>query len=146
MLSLPGDQSRNSLKLTVITAIPKEPNVFANQGWQRTGIYVMTGDWVEVDYVSGVWTTSRNTDPFIGPKGYEGKRYDWTVYRKANLGALIAMIEGYQIDVGQTMRFRVPTAGILELRMNDGNCEGRCLSDNVGSMELNIVVQGGDKN
>ena len=25
MLSLPGDQSRNSLKLTVITAIPEEP-------------------------------------------------------------------------------------------------------------------------
>ena len=29
MLSLPGDQSRNSLKLTVITAIPEEPTFFA---------------------------------------------------------------------------------------------------------------------
>ena len=27
MLSLPGDQSRNSLKLTVITAIPEEPTM-----------------------------------------------------------------------------------------------------------------------
>lgn len=119
-------------------------NVFANQGWQPTGIYVATGDWVEVDYVSGTWTTSRNTDPFVGPKGYEGKRYDWAVNKKADLGALIATIGGYQIDVGQVMKFRVPADGILELRMNDGNCEDKCISDNAGSILFSITVKAGE--
>ncbi|MFH1908031.1 MAG: hypothetical protein ABIL11_11745, partial [Chloroflexota bacterium] len=52
---------------TPYSSVPFE--VFAAKGWQDTGVYVNSGDQVEIIYVKGLWTGKSGLKNYTGPAG-----------------------------------------------------------------------------
>jgi serine/threonine-protein kinase len=120
--------------------------VFANKGWQNTGVELNENDQVTVEYVSGKWTN------WIGhnqPHDGNGPPdvYICAQWMDANkclepiptfpAGALVGRVGQQLIGIGNRATFIAESAGILELRMNDSD-DG--LYDNVGHIIVRITV------
>ena len=127
--------------------------VFANQGWQSTGIKVDAGTTVDFEVIAGEWTSRKGIYPYTNGKGYElkgqveyicsldSKRNDCSSYPMPDfpLGSLIGQV-GYQVfGIGhERSNLFVNASGILLLRMNDQDIG---LSDNEGILTVQITVK-----
>jgi len=140
--------------VTQIVLVTQEPStyqarIFANQGWQNTGINISLGDIVTVEYISGTWTGG------IGPgRWYDGRGDLIERYKCAEKvanpstckepmpyvynGALIGKVGDILVEIGNYSQFISATGGNLQLRMNDHD-EG--LFDNDGSIIVRVSVQ-----
>ena len=123
--------------------------VQANQGWNDTGIRVETGDLVEIQRQSGVWTYWAGQ---ISPFDAEGNPQAYICATEqeasqcveplpeANKGAMIARVgDTTPIYIGNHSTFRAATTGVLELSMNDSSL-AIDLADNEGFMAVEITV------
>jgi len=121
--------------------------VFANQNWQNTGIYLHSGNNVKINYLSGKWTYwsgEINLHDANGP--YE--EYICSDYIEAtscvepipdyNKGALIGRVNEQLFKIGNNFTFSIFSNGNLELRINDDD-DG--LFDNTGSIKVRIEVE-----
>ncbi len=123
--------------------------VYANEGWQNTGIYIEAGDVVQIDYISGKWSFwSGNVAPHDAngdPNGYvcaqhmPASRCSEPV-PNAIKGSLVARIgDSPPMYVGNYTTFIATTTGSLELAINDALTLAD-LADNVGSIVVRIMV------
>jgi len=123
--------------------------VQANQGWNGTGIRVETGDLVEIQRQSGVWTYWAGQ---ISPFDAEGNPQAYICATEqeasqcveplpeANKGALIARVgDATPVYIGNHSAFRAATTGALELSMNDSSL-AIDLADNEGFIAVEITV------
>lgn len=115
-----------------------EFEVFANLGWQDTGISLNRGDELEIFYISGEWTSQVSSGVYFGPikNGAENSELCRPIPELD--AALVGKISQGEIFVtGSAYSIQVIEDGTLFLRMND--CD-EWLSDNDGSLLLNIIV------
>jgi regulation of enolase protein 1 (concanavalin A-like superfamily) len=121
--------------------------VFADKGWQNTGVELIENDQVTVEYISGKWTNwIGHNQPYDGngpPNVYICAQ--WMDANKCMepiptfpAGTLIGRVGQQLIGIGNRATFITESAGILELRMNDGD-DG--LYDNEGYITVQITVQ-----
>jgi hypothetical protein len=128
--------------------------VLANQTWQNSGLTVVPGDTISINYQSGLWTAD--------PKTNDGKLYDAAGFSAikvnqpgftllgANMGALCAFIGDKPVGDGSDAAFLIgdsysqpcQTSGQLWLCINDDlkGKYGQGLKDNIGSVTVNILV------
>lgn len=123
--------------------------VQANQGWTDTGIQIESGDVVDIQRCSGVWTYWPEQ---IAPFDADGDPQTYvcaTVQEaaqcveplpEANKGALIARVgETTPIYIGNHSAFQAATTGVLELSMNDSALASD-YADNEGFVVVEITV------
>ena len=109
--------------------------VYANQGWQDSGVYLSQGDVVQAIYQSGQWRIA-DWDEYTDARGsnrFEGYTSDF------HHGALIAR-SGYEeslIPVLNEAYFTATNNGPLFFRINDAD---EFLFDNNGSISVFIKV------
>lgn len=123
-----------------------EFEVFADKGWQSTGVRLAPGDEVSIEYVSGTWTNWKGHTPTHDGNG------PTAVYICADIiqadqcvepipdfpaGALVGRVGQQMLKIGNRLTTTVTSASNLELRINDGD-EG--LRDNSGSIVVRITV------
>lgn len=124
---------------TPYTSVPFE--VFAAKGWQDTGVYVNSGDQLEIIYVVGLWTGKSGLNIYTGPAGGKPSQdnpcYSMS-HQETGYNALIGKIwYGKPFFVGQHFTGKALISGTLYLRMND--CD-QWLADNVGSVHVIIQI------
>lgn len=127
------------------TNAPVELRVYANQGWQNSGVSVNKGDKVVIVYISDLWFTD---DP-NGGRDASGAPNEWIcgspechepLYDFPKF-ALIGKI-GDTIDflkVGNYLEFEASSSGILYLRPNYGDEDIASLNP-AGSIVVKITV------
>jgi hypothetical protein len=133
-------------------ATPKPPEslpftVYADQGWQNTGIWVSPEDSVAVRYVSGKWTGGIGKGNWYDGRGDLIAKYKCAEQYRADLcdepmpnvynGTLVGRVGGYVLEIGNYLEFIPREDGDLYLRMNDHD-EG--LFDNEGSIKVEITI------
>lgn len=121
------------------TPTPTAFEVLANHTWQNSGLQVEAGNRIEIQYVSGSWTTYRGFHPYVGADGNIGlndpKNPNHPV-PGAYPGVLIAKIgNGAPEEIGSGATFQACESGALYLQMNDD-----LMSDNDGSIIVQITV------
>ncbi|MBL8092288.1 MAG: hypothetical protein JNJ43_18285, partial [Anaerolineales bacterium] len=111
--------------------------------WQYTGVFFNNGERVEVIVISGRWAYAQ--DQFLtngeGDTNYICSHLlpspDCTEpLPEAPKGALIGKIGNMIFEIGEQVVVIAQDTGYLELRIND---EDYGLSDNIGSLEINIL-------
>ncbi len=114
--------------------------VDAHEEWQNTGISLIRGDEVVIEYVEGRWTNWLDELPFFGPDG--GPSYVCSSsscvepLRGYAQGSLIGRIGNSDpFAVGEYMEFTADNEGMLQLRMNDVGAY-----DNKGSVLMEISL------
>lgn len=139
---------------------PKTPNtpktgtarqvVESTAGWQPvTGVSVLQGDRITVQFVSGEWTANSRKLPMTGPAGYDPKTNQLPEGTKAckvkvgaPFGSLLARLVGEQDFpmhiVGRKLTFRATGDARLQLGMNDAS--GACSQDNSGTLTVQVHV------
>jgi hypothetical protein len=120
--------------------------VYATTGWQDAGLYVLDGENVSIEYLSGEWSVCCDTGnvfyvpPDHGEYNYfesDGAPYGGIV-ADADLSALIARIgESNPFSIGRQVFTTSSVSGQLYLRVNDHDGG---LSDNAGSIDVHIVI------
>jgi transcriptional regulator with XRE-family HTH domain len=121
--------------------VTQEFTVYADEGWQNTGVCVFAGDTIEISGVSGHWTGDLNSGPQVDANGYPNSQYNWLDFTQANWGALIGAVGPRQrFLIGLGTRLEANTRGFLLLRMNDASCPD-CLADNKGQINLVVTVR-----
>lgn len=124
---------------TPYSSVPFE--VFAAKGWQDTGVYVNSGDQVEIIYVKGLWTGKSGLKNYTGPAGGKpsrGNPCNPMSHIETGYNALIGKIwYGKPFLVGQHFTGKALISGTLFLRMND--CD-QWLDDNDGSVHVLIQI------
>ena len=136
--SMPGQAESQSWSETV--------EVYATRKWQSTGIQLLAGDQVVIEYVSGEWTGGIGAGNWYDGRGDLMARYRCTDHSsdcsepmpEVYNGALIARVADALYEVGNRLAFSARSDGLLELRMNDHDAG---LHDNDGSIEVRISVQ-----
>lgn len=113
------------------TSVPSvlvyQVQVFANKGWQDTGIVVNRGQQVTIEYVSGLWfedppgiwhDASGGPNPWIctAPECHE-PLHDFPKY------ALIGRLDGDVLRIGNRLDFVAEVSGVLQLRPNYGDVD-----------------------
>jgi len=119
--------------------------VYANYGWQDTGIFVFSGDQVQIQYISGEWTHWIGQVPYSDASGKYG--YICATYMQPSecvepipdfpTGALIGKIGGQLLKIGNTISFTSDDDGYLLLRINDADIG---LYDNAGTITVRVTV------
>jgi hypothetical protein len=120
--------------------------VFANKGWQSTGIYIEKGDLTRVGYLSGLWFTSEgdggghdasgNPNPWIcSSSGCHEPVHDFPKY------ALIGKIQNSDniLRIGNYLEFVAESSGILLLRPNYGDSDIEVFNPE-GSIKVRIII------
>ncbi len=124
---------------TPYSSVPFE--VFAAKGWQDTGVFVNSGDQVEIIYVKGLWTEKKGINYYTGPAGGKSSQdnpCNPMSHKETGYNALIGKIwYGKPFLVGQYFTGKALISGTLYLRMND--CD-QWLADNDGSVHLLIQI------
>jgi len=150
---LPNNEEQQPTQQVIpsLTASSREPTstpylagnveIFANKGWQSTGLQVETGDIIEITYVSGLWTGKTGNNIFSGPEGgHPSQDYPCNPisHKASGYNALIGKIwYASPFMVGRHFLGTTDVAGTLYLRMND--CD-EWLVDNEGSIIVSIQV------
>jgi hypothetical protein len=115
-------------------------NVYADQGWQSTGLFAQPGETVTVAYITGTWSP------------WPGLRIDGRgclehpsvcspdPNHPANVvsfkhGGLVGMVGNQTFAVGNAIEFSPSTEGIISLRINDHQ-----LNDNSGALSVRVTV------
>lgn len=123
---------------TQVEAITME--VYADQGWQSTGLSVQLGETVTVTYITGTWSP------------WPGLRIDGRgclehpsvcspdPNHPANVvsfkhGGLVGMVGNQTFAVGNALELSPSTEGIIFLRINDHQ-----LNDNSGALSVRVAV------
>lgn len=118
--------------------------VFANRGWQDTGIVISRGQQVTIEYVSGLW--------FEDPPGHwrdaSGGPNPWTCsmlqcnepLRDFPKYALIGRLGDSVLKVGNRLDFVAEFSGNLQLRPNYSDSDIR-IHNPQGSVTLKITVR-----
>jgi len=109
--------------------------IFANQGWQSTGLNVKSGQVITITYVSGVWSA------FTGDNGYPWDPGSSGGYQpNANWHGMIARIGGADQPVftvnSPSYQLIAPASAFLYLRINDID-----VGDNSGSIMVSIKAR-----
>ena len=114
-----------------VTSVPSasvyQVQVFANRGWQDTGIAVNKGQQVTIEYVSGLWfedppghwhDASGGPNPWTctAPECHE-PLHDFPKY------ALIGRLGGNILRIGNRLDFVAEVSGMLQLRPNYGDVD-----------------------
>jgi serine/threonine protein kinase len=113
--------------------------VKSNQTWQDTKIEINQGDYVELNYLSGKWTTWVDGHPMVGPEGNvdlgDPKNSNHPV-PSAYPGVLIGKIgDGAAFAIGKGISLTSLDSGPLYLQINDDY-----LVDNSGTLSVSINV------
>lgn len=134
-------------RLTNGNKFQKQVTVVANKGWQNTSIYLIKGDKITIEYLSGLWTANKDdlvNVYYVDANGYDAdswKNASWLSFPQANYGSLIGSIDQtYKFSIGKKQALIVQNSGFLLLRMNDSDCEDHCLRDNDGIITISIFV------
>jgi hypothetical protein len=137
------------------TPVTNDSVVHGAEGWQRaTETLIEAGDTVTVRFTSGQWTVDNPEMPLTGPDGYDTETdqrltfaaADCKVNESAPFGALLGRFtvggEGEESHiVGKQWTFEATGAGMLELRINDG--DDSCITDNAGELSVTVSVAKG---
>ena len=109
--------------------------IFANQGWQSTGLYVESGQVITITYVSGVWSAFPGDSGYPWDPGPSGGNQP-----NANWHGMIVRIGGADQPVfivdSPSYRLIAPASAALYLRINDID-----VGDNGGSIIVRIEAQ-----
>lgn len=128
--------------------------VQANQTWQNTGLTVVPGDTVTINYQSGLWTADPHTNGgnLYDANGFAGITVNQQGYTLpgANMGALCGFIGGQPVGDGSDNAFLVgdsynetcQASGQLWLCINDDlkGKYGAGLNDNIGNVTVTVQV------
>jgi hypothetical protein len=129
-----------------------ESQVNAAYDWQSTGIYLLQGETLSVEYSWGTWSPCALThcvyndawgvadgSPDLAPDS-SGARSTWTysdnIIMGCPHGALIGRINDYTFCVGDSYSDTVASEGYLELRIND-----TAIRDDDGVIEVRVNVR-----
>jgi hypothetical protein len=113
--------------------------VFANQDWQNTGIYVFSGENVTIRYMSGAWAPSGSTkvDADGVPNSSSSTANYLAGHNHASLIGRGRTNSGISVFfVGKINTIKANEEGVLELRINDKE-----INDNPGSIVVLIEVK-----
>jgi hypothetical protein len=114
-----------------------EVSVYANRGWQNSGISVNVGDNIEITYLSGEWTSEISSGGYFGPytnkAPYVAACRPFPEWDAALIGKFGSSSEPF--IVGYSYSTIAKVAGDLYLRMND--CD-EWLQDNDGFLIIQI--------
>lgn len=126
--------------LPLIRSATTRFEVFANRGWQNTGVTIQTGQQLRIEYVSGLWTYWTGS---VAPTDARGGNYICARCTEplpsAPTGSLIGKVgDGGAFFIGNVGTFTVQSGGPLLLRMND---DDGGLSDNSGSIIVEMTLQ-----
>ena len=119
--------------------------IYADQGWQSTGVRVMPGMKISIEVTNGEWTYWSGFQPY---NSGEGGNYICAVAMPATrcveplsnfpTGSLIGKIGSQTFGIGKDSTLAVEQLGTLWLRINDGDVG---LYDNAGELVIDISVQ-----
>jgi hypothetical protein len=119
--------------------------VYANQGWQDTGIRIEKGNEITMAVLSGRWTQEKGRAPFNSGEGggyicANAISYSECVEPMPDIpqGALIGKVGNQEFGIGNGNSVTALQTGVLQLRINDGD-EG--LYDNDGALLLQVIVK-----
>jgi len=125
------------------TPLPITVEVYANQSWQPSGVYVKNGDSIQITYITGLWRVADSfafTDPLGSIPGQDllsdPECHFPILPSVAGDQALIAKIGENGEPFNPFKRIRMGD-GMLYLRLND--CD-KYLSDNSGSVTVRIQL------
>lgn len=114
--------------------------VYANQGWQDTGIIADSGSTIVFEHVSGTWTTAKGLHPFVGANGNENigdPKNPNHPLPTAYPGVLIGKVgNGLAQRIGASGSLQARFSGKIYMRMNDDG-----ISDNEGYLVLRVTVR-----
>ena len=122
--------------------------VQSTAGWQPvTGVSVLRGDRITVQFASGEWTSNYRKLPMAGPAGYDADTDSLPdgvkackVKGAAPFAALLARLVGDQNfpvhAVGRRLTFRATGNATLQLGIND--TAGVCSQDNRGTLTVQV--------
>lgn len=122
-----------------------EIEVYANQGWQSTGIYLEEGQRVFIEFVDGSWAARVGFEPehpdiWTDASGTGYEMFYPEIGIDATFGSLLGMINGGQaFEIGGYVDLIPTESGELFLRMNDSDGG---LVDNAGSIRVKIEILG----
>ncbi|WP_042722599.1 glycoside hydrolase family 16 protein [Flavobacterium sp. B17] len=152
----PGTTWAYQVNWAKVWVIEKTMNVTveANQEWQNTGLTVVPGDTISINYQSNLWTADPNTDQgkLYDAAGFSGIIVDQPGYTLlgANMGALCGFIGEQPVGDGSDNAFLVGDAyngtsqesGQLWLCINDDlkGLYGAGLRDNIGNVIVSVTV------
>ncbi len=116
--------------------------IYANKGWQSTGVVIDNGAELTIEVTGGKWTNCKGCSPYNSGEGSEyicGNFTDTCVepLPKFPSDGLIGRIGDFVFGIGQGVTIIAPQSGELELRINDGD-DG--LLDNDGSLMIRILL------
>lgn len=120
-------------------------DVYANRGWQDTGIFVTYGDRVTIQYISGEWTHWLGRIPYSDASGKYGYVCADSIPASECVepipdfptGALIGRVGNQLLRIGNLLTFTSEGDGYLLLRINDADTG---LYDNAGIITVQITV------
>jgi hypothetical protein len=126
--------------VTQIPTTSSQIEVFANRGWQNTGVFIQAGQFLKVTYLRGTWSQcggGGGACAFADADGLDFESPDDNVMPSGCKDEkLIARINDFlPICVGGHYSGRVSQSGQLSLRMNDA-----VVNDNVGSVTVLVEV------
>ena len=132
------------MALTTATDEPSDANaveVGAAVPRNLTGLYVVAGQQLSIEYVGGHWRAGGSSSwPMVGPRGDDQVPHEDTFpVDGAQLMSLIGGIGGGRpFLVGEGVVFESADSGYLWLGANDDNC-----SDNGGSLTVRVTLDVG---
>ncbi len=119
--------------------------IYADQGWQSTGVQVTPGMKVNIEVTDGKWTHWSGVQPY---NSGEGGGYVCAAAMPASqcveplpifpTGSLIGKIGSQTFGIGRNTTLTVEQLGTLWLRINDGDVG---LHDNAGELIVDISTQ-----
>jgi hypothetical protein len=126
---------------------PVRMEIYANLGWQDTGLSVSLEDKVTIRYVSGKWTGGIGKGSWYDGRGDLAAKYKCIEHYEPNQcdepmpnvynGTLVGKVGRPVFEVGNYLQFYSREKGDIYLRMNDHD-EG--LFDNEGFLIVEIIV------
>ncbi len=116
----------------------KAVTVYANREWQETGMFVIEGERIRIQYSSGKWSWACcDSSTYVDANGIIGSAsYSDNVILACNHSALIAQVANSRFCVGTGSSQVVSHSGWIELRIND-----RVTGDNASAIEVIIEVE-----
>jgi hypothetical protein len=125
------------------TPLPITIEIYANQSWQKSGVYVNNGDSIQIAYITGRWRVADSyafTDPLGSIPGsdriLDPECHFPILPSVAGDQALVAKIGENGEPFNPFKRTRTGE-GMLDLRLND--CD-KYLGDNSGSVTIRIQL------
>lgn len=136
----------------VTQVVPNNPipseyqyQVYGNQGWQNTEIYINKGNEITITVLSGRWTSQKGSLPYNSGEGDNYICTNTTSFSQCveplpdfPKGGLVGRISNQDFWIGNGNSVIALQTGALQLRMNDGN-DG--LYDNDGILLVQIVIK-----